>query len=146
MAWKEETNPSLGFEYLYLSEEDYHALPKGTVDAVAVFDKPSGETRWQLEAIIGQTHGIGVENLRYRLHLLRRIVPNPSLSHSFYLTPLSHSYYLTPLSHSFQYQGFRLDCWRDIASLRRDLHPLLRYWQISRHWSLPEQVTSWVIA
>lgn len=65
VAWKEETNPSLGFEYLYLSEEDYHALPKGTVDAVAVFDKRSGETRWQLEAIIGQTHGIGVENLRY---------------------------------------------------------------------------------
>jgi acetyl-CoA carboxylase / biotin carboxylase 1 len=65
VAWKEETNPSLGFEYLYLSEEDYHALPQGTVDAVAVYDKRSGETRWQLEAIIGQTHGIGVENLRY---------------------------------------------------------------------------------
>ena len=58
MAWKEESNPSLGFDYLYLSEEDYHALPKGTVDAVAVLDMRSGETRWQLEAIIGQTHGI----------------------------------------------------------------------------------------
>lgn len=65
VAWKEESNPSLGFDYLYLSEEDYHALPKGTVDAVAVLDMRSGETRWQLEAIIGQTHGIGVENLRY---------------------------------------------------------------------------------
>ena len=64
VAWKEESNPSLGFDYLYLSEEDYHALPKGTVDAVAVMDMRSGETRWQLEAIIGQTHGIGVENLR----------------------------------------------------------------------------------
>lgn len=34
VAWKEESNPSLGFDYLYLSEEDYSALPKGTVDAV----------------------------------------------------------------------------------------------------------------
>lgn len=65
VAWKEESNPSLGFDYLYLTEEDYHALPKGTVDAVSVVDKRSGEIRWQLEAIIGQTHGIGVENLRY---------------------------------------------------------------------------------
>jgi acetyl-CoA carboxylase/biotin carboxylase 1 len=64
VAWKEESNPSLGFDYLYLSEEDYLALPKGTVDAVAVIDKRTGETRWQLEAIIGQTNGIGVENLR----------------------------------------------------------------------------------
>ena len=30
MAWKDEGNPSLGFEYLYLSEEDYTALPKVT--------------------------------------------------------------------------------------------------------------------
>ena len=66
VAWKEESNPSLGFDYLYLTEEDYHALPKGTVDAVAVADKRTGEIRWQLEAIIGQTHGIGVENLRYQ--------------------------------------------------------------------------------
>ena len=28
VAWKDESNPSLGFEYLYLSEEDYSALPK----------------------------------------------------------------------------------------------------------------------
>ena len=34
------------------------------MDAVPVLDKRTGETRYQLEAIIGQTHGIGVENLR----------------------------------------------------------------------------------
>ena len=28
VAWKDESNPSLGFDYLYLSEEDYSALPK----------------------------------------------------------------------------------------------------------------------
>ena len=64
VAWKDEGNPALGFEYLYLSEEDYTALPAGTVDAVPVRDPRTGETRYQLEAIIGQTHGIGVENLR----------------------------------------------------------------------------------
>jgi len=64
VAWKDESNPALGFDYLYLSEDDYHSLAKGTVDAVAVTDKRTGETRWQIEAIIGQTNGIGVENLR----------------------------------------------------------------------------------
>lgn len=88
VAWKEESNPSLGFDYLYLSEEDYTALPKGTVDAVAVIDKRTGETRWQLEAIIGQTHGIGVENLRcailsYRsaLSASNALKPLPYLCH-----------------------------------------------------------------
>jgi acetyl-CoA carboxylase/biotin carboxylase 1 len=64
VAWKDESNPAIGFDYLYLSEDDYHSLAKGTVDAVAVTDKRTGETRWQIEAIIGQTNGIGVENLR----------------------------------------------------------------------------------
>jgi acetyl-CoA carboxylase/biotin carboxylase 1 len=63
VLWKDESNPALGFDKLYLTEEDYKQLPAGTVDAVAVTDK-FGDTRYELEAIIGQTHGIGVENLR----------------------------------------------------------------------------------
>ena len=63
VQFKDEENPSLGFEYLYLSEDDYHALPKGTVDAVPR-RALSGETHFVLDAIIGQTNGIGVENLR----------------------------------------------------------------------------------
>ena len=62
VAWKDESRPEQGFDYLYLSEEDYLALPKGTVDATA--KTVSGETRFVLDAIIGQTNGIGVENLR----------------------------------------------------------------------------------
>ena len=62
VAWKDEARPELGFEYLYLSDEDFKALPKGTVDAVE--KKVGSETRHVLEAIIGQIHGIGVENLR----------------------------------------------------------------------------------
>jgi acetyl-CoA carboxylase/biotin carboxylase 1 len=43
---------------LYLSDADYEALPKGTVNAHKV---PLG---WAIDDIIGTTHGIGVENLR----------------------------------------------------------------------------------
>jgi acetyl-CoA carboxylase/biotin carboxylase 1 len=63
VAWKDEHNPALGFDYLYLTEEDYKGLAPGTVDATPV-RAVNGETRYQLDAIIGQTHGIGVENLR----------------------------------------------------------------------------------
>lgn len=51
-------NPSKGFEYLYLSDADYKALPEGTVIAE---QKPEG---WALSDVIGQNHGIGVENLQ----------------------------------------------------------------------------------
>eukprot|EP01040_Poterioochromonas_malhamensis_P001981 gene1983-2117_t len=62
-AWKDDANVALGFEYLYLTEEDYDALPPGTVDVTQV-TTPSGEIRYKLDAIIGQVHGIGVENLK----------------------------------------------------------------------------------
>jgi len=62
VAWNDENNPSAGYDYLYLSEEDYTTLPAGTVDAHEIID--NGEKRYKLSAIIGQIHGIGVENLR----------------------------------------------------------------------------------
>jgi acetyl-CoA carboxylase/biotin carboxylase 1 len=54
----DENNPSKGFEYLYLKNEDYEALPEGTVIAKQV---PEG---WALTDVIGTKHGIGVENLQ----------------------------------------------------------------------------------
>eukprot|EP00934_Nitzschia_sp_Nitz4_P007784 Nitzschia sp. Nitz4//scaffold73_size107353//70390//77204//NITZ4_004327-RA/size107353-processed-gene-0.30-mRNA-1//-1//CDS//3329557497//7774//frame0 len=51
-------NPAKGFEYLYLTDKDYKALPEGTVIAEK---KPEG---WALTDVIGQQHGIGVENLQ----------------------------------------------------------------------------------
>eukprot|EP01041_Mallomonas_annulata_P006607 gene6607-13373_t len=33
VTFKDEANPALGFENLYLTEDDYQSLPKGTVDA-----------------------------------------------------------------------------------------------------------------
>ena len=62
VAWNDVSNPSLGFKYLYLTPEDYGNLPEGTVNARAVTE--DGEKRMQLDDIIGQIHGIGVENLR----------------------------------------------------------------------------------
>lgn len=50
--------PNKGFEYLYLTDEDYKALPEGAVNAHEV---PEG---WAIDDIIGTNHGIGVENLR----------------------------------------------------------------------------------
>jgi acetyl-CoA carboxylase/biotin carboxylase 1 len=50
--------PSKGFDYLYISDEDYEALPEGAVLAHKV------EEGWALDDIIGTTFGIGVENLQ----------------------------------------------------------------------------------
>merc|ERR1719331_1616200 len=63
VAWKDESNPAQGFDYLYLSEEDFKSLPEGTVGADKAIG-PNGEVRYALHDIIGQIHGIGVENLR----------------------------------------------------------------------------------
>lgn len=62
VAWQDVNNPSLGFKYLYLSKDDYNQLKPGTVNAQLV--KEEGEERYAISDIIGQVHGIGVENLR----------------------------------------------------------------------------------
>jgi len=62
VAWNDESNPSQGFSYLYLSEDDFKSLPVGTVEAKQIME--DGEKRYKLTAIIGQINGIGVENLR----------------------------------------------------------------------------------
>jgi len=58
IKFNDDENPTKGFEYLYLSNEDYEALPEGTVIARQV---PDG---WALNDVIGTNHGIGVENLQ----------------------------------------------------------------------------------
>jgi acetyl-CoA carboxylase/biotin carboxylase 1 len=54
----DSANPSKGFDYLYLTDEDYEALPEGTVNAHKVAEG------WAIDDIIGTNHGIGVENLQ----------------------------------------------------------------------------------
>lgn len=58
IKFNDPLNPNKGFEYLYLTDEDYNALPTGTVIANKVSEG------WALTDIIGTTHGIGVENLQ----------------------------------------------------------------------------------
>lgn len=62
VAWNDASNPSLGFKYLFLTPEDFGNLPEGTVNAREITE--DGEKRMRLDDIIGQIHGIGVENLR----------------------------------------------------------------------------------
>ena len=40
VGWKDEANPSQGFEDLYLSEQDYKSLPEGTVAASKTVVRP----------------------------------------------------------------------------------------------------------
>ena len=54
----DEENPSKGFEYLYLKDADYKALPEGTVNAEKVAEG------WAISDVIGTKNGIGVENLQ----------------------------------------------------------------------------------
>lgn len=58
IKFTDESNPSKGFEYLYLSDEDYKALPEGSVIAHKT------EEGWAIDDVIGTVHGIGVENLQ----------------------------------------------------------------------------------
>jgi len=58
IKFNDDSNPTKGFEYLYLSNEDYEALPEGTVIARQVAEG------WALNDVIGTNHGIGVENLQ----------------------------------------------------------------------------------
>lgn len=54
----DKENPAKGFEYLYLTDAEYKALPEGSVIAEKV------EEGWKLTDVIGTNHGIGVENLQ----------------------------------------------------------------------------------
>eukprot|EP00930_Biecheleria_cincta_P026767 TRINITY_DN18824_c0_g4_i1.p1 TRINITY_DN18824_c0_g4~~TRINITY_DN18824_c0_g4_i1.p1 ORF type:complete len:2184 (-),score=502.75 TRINITY_DN18824_c0_g4_i1:163-6714(-) len=64
VKWMNPPDPGKGFEYLYLSAEDYASLPKG-----AVLAKEVPGLGFALEAIVGEglksiEGGIGVENLQ----------------------------------------------------------------------------------
>jgi acetyl-CoA carboxylase/biotin carboxylase 1 len=58
VAWVDPKDPTKGFRYLYLTNDDYRALAP-YVNAVQ-----TGEDEWRLVDIIGKADGLGVENLR----------------------------------------------------------------------------------
>eukprot|EP00644_Phytophthora_capsici_P001320 jgi/Phyca11/504913/fgenesh2_kg.PHYCAscaffold_10_\ len=64
VCWKDETNPTKGFEYLYLTPEDYKiASADGAVNAELLVTS-SGEERYVLNDIVGREIDLGVECLR----------------------------------------------------------------------------------
>jgi len=58
IKFTDPNSPSKGFDYLYLTDEDYKALPEGSVNAHKT------EEGWAIDDVIGTVHGIGVENLQ----------------------------------------------------------------------------------
>eukprot|EP00933_Yihiella_yeosuensis_P029464 TRINITY_DN23109_c0_g1_i1.p1 TRINITY_DN23109_c0_g1~~TRINITY_DN23109_c0_g1_i1.p1 ORF type:complete len:2264 (+),score=566.09 TRINITY_DN23109_c0_g1_i1:79-6870(+) len=64
VKWIDEADPAKGFDYLYLSKEDYSSLPPG-----AVLAKEVPDIGFAIQAIVGHglgsiAGGIGVENLQ----------------------------------------------------------------------------------
>ncbi|KAI9293200.1 acetyl-CoA carboxylase [Neoconidiobolus thromboides FSU 785] len=65
VKWNKADDPSKGYEYLYLTPEDYNALNgerRRSVNATLTEDE--GEKRYVIDDIIGQADGLGVESLR----------------------------------------------------------------------------------
>ncbi|KAJ3105264.1 acetyl-coenzyme-A carboxylase [Phlyctochytrium planicorne] len=66
VAWNDVDNPAKGFKYLYLNAEGFNELvlsaPTPSVNCERIFD--DGEERFRIVDVIGQTHGLGVENLQ----------------------------------------------------------------------------------
>ncbi|MFS7937166.1 putative ligase [Helianthus anomalus] len=61
IGWSDESNPDSGFQYLYLTPEDYTRLKSSVIAHEMSLE--SGETRWVIDTIVGKEDGLGVENL-----------------------------------------------------------------------------------
>uniref|UniRef100_A0A0R3X0R7 Acetyl-CoA carboxylase n=1 Tax=Hydatigena taeniaeformis TaxID=6205 RepID=A0A0R3X0R7_HYDTA len=63
IAWTDEKHPQMGFDYLYLTPEDYGKLKKmNSVNCEKIVE--NGEERYKIVDIIGKDFDISVENLR----------------------------------------------------------------------------------
>ncbi|KAJ3190595.1 acetyl-coenzyme-A carboxylase [Irineochytrium annulatum] len=66
VAWIDDEKPDMGFRYLYLDNEGYAdlvtnaAVPSVTTEQIM----EDGELRHRIIDVIGETHGLGVENLQ----------------------------------------------------------------------------------
>jgi acetyl-CoA carboxylase / biotin carboxylase 1 len=61
IGWTDETNPDRGFQYIYITDEDYARIGSSVIAHELKLE--NGETRWVLDAIVGKEDGLGVENL-----------------------------------------------------------------------------------
>ncbi|XP_071710268.1 acetyl-CoA carboxylase 1-like isoform X2 [Rutidosis leptorrhynchoides] len=61
IGWSDESSPDTGFQYLYLTPEDYSRIKTSVI--AHELKLSSGETRWVIDTIVGKEDGLGVENL-----------------------------------------------------------------------------------
>ncbi|KAL2467998.1 Acetyl-CoA carboxylase 1 [Forsythia ovata] len=61
VGWSDESNPERGFQYVYLTPEDYARIKSSVI--AHELKLSSGELRWVIDTIVGKEDGLGVENL-----------------------------------------------------------------------------------
>ncbi|KVI07315.1 Acetyl-CoA carboxylase, central domain-containing protein [Cynara cardunculus var. scolymus] len=61
IGWSDESNTDSGFQYLYLTPEDYARIKSSVIAHEVCLS--SGEARWIIDTIVGKEDGLGVENL-----------------------------------------------------------------------------------
>lgn len=61
VGWSDESSPERGFQYVYLTPEDYARIGSSVI--AHEMKLVSGETRWVIDTIVGKDDGLGVENL-----------------------------------------------------------------------------------
>jgi acetyl-CoA carboxylase / biotin carboxylase 1 len=60
VGWSDEGSPERGFQYIYLTEEDYSRISSSVIAHKLQID--SGEIRWIIDSVVGED-GLGVENI-----------------------------------------------------------------------------------
>jgi acetyl-CoA carboxylase/biotin carboxylase 1 len=61
VGWSDEGSPERGFQYIYLTEEDYARISSSVIAHKLQLD--SGEIRWIIDSVVGKEDGLGVENI-----------------------------------------------------------------------------------
>ncbi|XP_057531974.1 acetyl-CoA carboxylase 1-like [Amaranthus tricolor] len=61
VGWSDESNPESGFQYVYLTPEDYDRIGSSVIAHELKLE--SGEKRWVIDTVVGKEDGLGVENL-----------------------------------------------------------------------------------
>ncbi|XVF64733.1 hypothetical protein PTKIN_Ptkin09bG0191000 [Pterospermum kingtungense] len=61
VGWSDESSPERGFQYVYLTPEDYARIGSSVI--AQEIKLASGESRWVIDTIVGKEDGLGVENL-----------------------------------------------------------------------------------
>ncbi|XP_031392733.1 acetyl-CoA carboxylase 1-like [Punica granatum] len=61
IGWSDESNPERGFQYVYLTPEDFSEISTSVL--AHELKMPDGEVRWVIDTVVGKEDGLGVENL-----------------------------------------------------------------------------------